>query len=302
VVRGISARQFVNEQTLTACLLVLPSFVGFSVFFLLPALRGILISFTSWNLIQEPVPVGLSNYSKLLFTDADFWNSLGVTVAYVLWNIPLQTVLALFIAVQLDRVHTSTWLRGIFLIPWLIPNVIVGLVWLWLLDPGLGVLEKAVQAVGLGKQGFLGDPDTSIAWIAGINIWRYCGYTALLLFAGLKTIPRSLYEAATIDGAGELTTFFRITLPLLRPVLLFVLVESIVGSFHIFDTIAVTTQGGPAKATRVIYWYVYEYAFRRFTMGYAAAIASVLFGILIVLTITQFRLLRGNRSDLADYT
>ncbi len=295
-------RHWVNSESQLAFALILPSLIGFTVFFLVPAVRGVLISFTNWNMIQTPTYLGLANYHKLLFSDSDFWNSLGVTIAYVVWNIPLQTVIALFIAVIMDRIHNSTWLRAIFVIPWLIPNVIVALLWLWILDPGLGVLESFTGALGFGHLGFLGDPHTSIAWIAGINIWRYSGYTALLLFAGLKTIPRTLYEAARIDGADEVALFSRITLPLLRPVLLFVLVTSITGSFQIFDTIAVTTSGGPAKATQVIYWYIYDFAFRRFNMGYAAAIATVLFAILLVITITQFRFLRGNQADLADYS
>jgi len=121
--------------------------------------------------------------------------------------------------------------------------------------------------------------------IAGINIWRHVGYTALLIFAGLQTIPKDVYEAGAIDGATETRMFWSITIPLLRPVLVFVLVTTVIGSFQIFDTIAITTKGGPVNATRVIYWYIYEFAFSRFQMGYATAVAVVLFLILITITI-----------------
>jgi multiple sugar transport system permease protein len=262
--------------------------------------RGILISFTEWNMLRAPEYLGLDNYVELL-GDTTFHQSLLTTVSYVLLNIPLQTALALIIAVLVDRLHSSTWLRGIMVLPWLIPNVIVALLWLWLLDPSLGVVNSILGAFGIPRQPFLGSPQQALASVAGINIWRHTGYTALLIFAGLKTIPRTLYEAASIDGADEVRTFRSITLPLLRPVLTFVLVTSIIGSFQIFDTIAITTDGGPVNATRVILWYIYEFAFVRFEMGYAAAIAAVLFLILIVITIIQFRFLRGSTADVADY-
>ena len=134
--------------------------------------------------------------------------------------------------------------------------------------------------------------------VAMINIWQYTGNAALLIFAGLQTIPKEIYEAGSIDGASEPRMFFSITLPLLRPVLVFVLVTTIIGSFQVFDTIAVTTTGGPAGATRVILWYIYEFAFNRFQMGYATAVSVILFLILITITIFQMRVLNANSSDL----
>ncbi len=135
--------------------------------------------------------------------------------------------------------------------------------------------------------------------IAGVNIWRHVGYTALLIFAGLQTVPKDVYEAGAIDGATELRMFWSITIPLLRPVLVFVLVTTVIGSFQIFDTIAIMTQGGPVNATRVIFWYIYEFAFSRFQMGYAMAAAVALFLILITMTLLQMRFLRAGESDLA---
>jgi multiple sugar transport system permease protein len=190
-------------------------------------------------------------------------------------------------------------LRGVLLLPWLIPNVVVALLWLWMLDPQLGLLNQILGWFGVPRQPYLGSPDQAMASIAGSNIWRHVGYKAILLYAGLQTIPRDVYEAAAIDGASEQRTFFSITLPLMRPVLVFVLVTSIIGSFQIFDTIAITTGGGPVNATRVIYWYIYEYAFTRFQMGYATAISVALFLILITVTIIQLRFFRADTSDLA---
>ncbi len=292
------AQRWLSGETLLAWLFILPSLIGFTVFYAIPAVRGLLISFTNWDLLGTPRPVGLGNYAKL-FQDPQFWRSLGVTVYYVLLNIPLQTALAIGLAVLMDRLTQSIFVRGVLVLPWLIPNVVVALLWLWLLDPSLGLVNQILGFLGIPRQPFLGSVEQAMPAIAGINIWRHVGYTALLIFAGLQTIPKDVYEAGAIDGATETRMFWSITIPLLRPVLVFVLVTSIIGSFQIFDTIAITTKGGPVNATRVIYWYIYEFAFSRFQMGYATAVAVVLFLILITMTILQMRFLRAGESDLA---
>lgn len=291
-----------NNQALLGYLFILPSLIGFIAFFAVPAIRSVFISFQEWNLLTDAEYVGLANYQEL-FADDRFWRALQITVTYVLWNIPLQTVLALGIALLMERISNSPLLRGILILPWLMPNVIVAMLFVWLLDPTLGLINIFLQNIGIGQQGFFGNPDQAIASVAGVNIWRHMGYTAILIYAGLKTIPKSLYEAARVDGANGLVQFLRITLPLLRPVLVFVLVTSVIGSFQIFDTIAVATEGGPAGATRTIIVYIYEQVFeRRINMGMATAASVVLFLILVTVTIVQIRSFRGNQSDLADYS
>lgn len=291
-----------NNESLLGMLFILPALIGFVAFFAYPAVRSIFISFNEWNLLSDAEYVGLANYQDI-FEDDRFWRALQTTLSYVLWNIPLQTLIAVFIAVVMDRIHNSAWLRGLFVLPWLLPNVVVGLLWLWMLDPTLGITNVFLGIFGISRQPFLGSPDQAIASIAGINIWRHAGYTAILIFAGLKTIPKALYEAASIDGAGEWPQFWRITLPLLRPVLVFVLVTSVIGSFQVFDTIAITTGGGPAGSTRTIIYYIYEQVFeRRISMGTATAASVVLFAILISVTIIQMRYLRADSSDLAEYS
>jgi multiple sugar transport system permease protein len=292
------ARGWLTGETLLAWVFILPSLIGFVTFYAVPAVRGLLISFTDWDLLSPAKVVGLANYEKLL-GDEQFWRSLQVTAYYVLLNIPLQTALAIGLAVMMDRLTQSILVRGILVLPWLIPNVVVALLWLWLLDPSLGLTNQILGAFGIERQPFLGSVSQAMPSIAWINIWRHVGYTALLIFAGLQTIPKDVYEAAAIDGATERRVFWSITMPLLRPVLVFVLVTTVIGSFQIFDTIAITTKGGPVDATRVIYWYIYEYAFNRFQMGYATAVAVVLFLILITITIIQMRYLRADESDLA---
>jgi multiple sugar transport system permease protein len=281
-----------------AWVFILPSLIGFIVFYAVPAVRGLLISFTNWDLLSTPRFVGLANYQKL-FGDAQFWHSLWVTLYYVLLNIPLQTALALGIAVLMDRLTQSIIVRGILVLPWLIPNVVVALLWLWLLNPSLGLINQLLGWVGIPPQPFVGSVGGAMPSIAWVNVWRHVGYTALLIFAGLQTVPKDVYEAAAIDGATERRMFWSITIPLLRPVLVFVLVTTVIGSFQIFDTISIMSKGGPVDATRVIYWYIYEFAFNRFQMGYATAVAVVLFLILITITLLQLRFFRAEESDLA---
>lgn len=291
-----------NNEMLLGYLFILPALIGFVVFYAVPAVRSLVISFHEWNLLSDAKFVGIENYQEI-FDDRRFWESLQITVSYVLWNIPLQTVLAVLIAVLMDKLSGSSILRGIMILPWLMPNVIVALLFLWLLDPSLGIVNLFLQAIGVGKQGFFGVPEQAIATVAGVNIWRHMGYNAILIFAGLKTIPKSLYEAATVDGANAWVQFWRITLPLLRPVLVFVIVTSVIGSFQVFDTIAVATGGGPSGSTRTILYYIYQEVFeRRINMGTATAASAVLFLILITVTIIQTRYLNAGRSDLADYS
>lgn len=290
-------KSLLNGESLTAFLFILPSLIGFIAFYAVPAVRGIWISFTNWDLLRPARFIGIENYVKL-FQDKEFWNAMTVTVYYVLLNIPLQTILAMFIAVMMYRLTKSMLIRALIILPWLMPPVVVGLIWLWLLDPNIGIVNVALRAMGLPMIAFLGLPQYAMPTIAMINIWEYVGYTALLIFAGLQSIPGSVYEAASIDGASESQTFRRITVPLLRPVLVFVIVTSVIGSFQIFDTIAITTKGGPVNATKVLNWYIYEQAFSRFNMGYATAISIVLFAILIFVSMMQMRIMRAGESDM----
>lgn len=285
---------------------LLPSLIGFAIFYFIPAVRGIYISFTDWNLIANTGDViGTDNYQRLLFDDPQFWDSMKVTGVYVAINIISQTILAVVIAVMMDRLTKSVVIRGVLLLPWLMPNVVVALLWLWMLDGNLGIVNDFLGFFGIGPVNFFTDTDTVIPTIAGINTWRHMGYTALLIFAGLQTIPKGLYEAGALDGSSEAQMFRHITIPLLRPVLALVLVLTIVGSFQVFDTVQVATggfggqPGGPANASRVIYLYIFQNAFDFNDLGYAAAISVVLLALLLIVSIVQMRLLRAGESDLA---
>ncbi|MDR7187094.1 multiple sugar transport system permease protein [Microbacterium trichothecenolyticum] len=277
---------------------IAPAAIGFIAFFLIPTVRGIWFSFTDQNLVGSGEFIGTDNYVRLA-GDPLFWNSLLVTIYYVFINITVQTVLAVLIAVLMHRLTQSLVIRGIILLPYLVANVVVALVWFWMFDYSTGIVNVIIDGLGLDRVAFFGDPATAIPTIALINVWRFVGYTALLVFAGLQTIPKELYEAGALDGASEARMFRSITLPLLRPVLALVLVITIVGSFQIFDTVAVTTEGGPVNATRVIYYYIYQQAFERFDLGYASALSVFLLVALALIAYAQLKLLRSNQSDLA---
>ena len=219
-----------------------------------------------------------------------------VTVEYVLINIVFQTVLAVGIAVLMHRLTKSTVIRGLILLPFLISNVIAALVWFWLLDYQIGLVNGFIAAIGFDKIPFFGDSAWAIPTIAMVNVWRHMGYTALLVFAGLQTIPDYVYEAASVDGSTEWQSFWRITLPLLRPILALVLVITVTGSFQVFDTVAVTTKGGPGNATRVMQYYIYQKGFAEGQFGYV----TKPFGIDELLARVRAALRRGSgESDLA---
>lgn len=284
---------------------LLPALIGFLAFYLIPTVRGIYLSFTDWNaLANDGEWIGGENYSKLI-RDDQFWGSMRVTAYYVVLNIASQTVLAITIAVMMDRLTKSSSVRSILLLPWLIPNLVAGLLFVWMLDPNLGIANDILGWVGLGPYNFLTSSSGVIPTLAGLNTWKFMGYTALLLFAGLQTIPKNLYEAAALDGATEWQMMKRITIPLMRPVLALVMVVTVTGSFQVFDTVQIATggfngtPGGPVNRSRVIYLYIYENAFKFFDQGYAAALSTVLFVLLMAITFVQLRAFRANESDLA---
>ncbi len=286
---------------------LLPSLIGFFFFFLLPTGRGIYLSFTDWNLLANSGDfIGAENYDRL-FDDSLFWKSVRVTIWYVVINIVTQTLLAIGIAVVMDRLTKSAFVRAVVLLPYLIPNVIVTLLFVWLLDPSFGIINEFIASIPIigFESTYFTSIDGVIPTIAAVMTWRHMGYTALLIFAGLQTIPKSLYEAAALDGASELQILRRITVPLLRPVLALVLVITVIGSFQVFDAVQVGTggfggrPGGPINQSRVIYLYIFENAFNFNDLGYASAISVVLLVVLMIVTAFQLKILRAGESDLA---
>lgn len=295
--RSAPTRRRRKDDTKLALLFIAPASVGLLVFLVWPLLTGLYYSFTEYTTLTPPTWVGLENYRRLL-ADPVFWNSLKVTVLYVLINIGVQTVVALVIALLMQRLTQSTVLRSLVLAPYLVSNVVAAIVFLWILDTQLGIFNILLQWIGFDPIAFWASETWVIPTVALVNVWRHMGYTALLLFAGLQSIPAHLYEAARTEGAGEIAMFRRITLPLLRPILALVLIMTIIGSFQVFDTISVTTQGGPADASKVLQMYIYENAFAQYEFGYASALSVALLVILMVITFAQYWMSRAGQSDL----
>lgn len=280
-----------------ALLFILPAMIGLVAFCLVPTVRGVYLSFTEYSILGEPEWIGIDNYTAI-FKDELFWNGMAVTLQYVGLNIVLQFTIALGLALLMHGVAKSTFVRGALLLPFFVANVVVALLWFWMLDYQIGIVNEIISWMGLPRVAFFGSEQWAIPTIAVVNVWKHMGYTALLIFAGLQAIPQHVYEVASLDGASPTRTFWSITMPLLRPVLALVLVVSVIGSFQVFDTVAVTTNGGPVNATRVIQMYIYQKAFAESDFGYASALSVVLFVILALVAFIQMKFLKGNESDL----
>ena len=276
---------------------IAPASIGLIVFLIWPLITGIYYSFTSYDVLTPPRWTGLDNY-RALIADDRFWNSLKVTVEYVAINIGVQTILAVLIAALMHRLTKSTVVRSLILSPYLVSNVVTALTFLWMLDIQFGIVNQLIVKLGGEAIGFWSDPKWVIPTIALVNVWRNMGYTALLIFAGLQGIPENLYEAGRTDGASEVSMFFRITMPLLRPILALVLIVTIIGSFQVFDTVAVSTTGGPADASNVLQMYIYQKAFGEYDFGYASALSVALLIILVIITAIQYKLTRAGQTDL----
>jgi multiple sugar transport system permease protein len=289
-----------DRQGKVAFFLLLPTLIGFSLFYIYPTIRGIALSFT--NTIDLGTPgenVGFENYIKV-FQDPIFWNAVRVTLQYVVINIGSQTVIALGLAVAMDRLTTKTWIKIALLMPWLIPGVSAAMLYRWMLNPLIGVINQFLAIFGHPGYLFFGSETMAMPTVALVNTWRFVGYTSLLIYAGIQMIPKNLYEAASLDGATERKLFTKITLPLLRPVLVMVMVVSFIGSFQIFDTMVIATDGGPMNSTRAINYYIFEKAFEQYKIGYAAAMATLLLIFLALLSLIQMRIARASDSDLSQ--
>ncbi len=283
-------------NTWVAWLFILPALVGFATFYAYPTLRGIYLSFTEFHVLSPPRWVGLANFVELVH-DSVFWHSLLVTVYFVILSVVFGLIFSLVTAVIMNRLARSTIIRGIVLLPFLISGVVAAMAWSWMLDSQLGIVNIVLEKLFGTSIQFLTSTTWAIPSLALINVWKWTGYFAILIFAGLQTIPTDVYEAGRLDGASEVQMFRRITLPLLRPVLIMVVILNVIGSFQVFDIVSVTTEGGPADASRVLQMYIYQKAFSEFDFGYAATMSLALFVMLIFITFMQLRLGRANESD-----
>ena len=294
--RAGKGRDGLRRVSLTPYLFLLPALVLFLLFRVYPLVNGLWLSFTSARLGRaEYTFVGLSNYEKLL-DDSRFLLSLVNTAYYTVASTLPILALPLLLAVLLDRgVALKALLRGAFFFPFTLSVVTVGLTWLWLLDPVVGPFNYYLKRIGLPVGSLLAEPQSAMWGIVLTSVWWVTGYYLVIYLAGLQDIPQHLYEAASIDGAGPWRSFWSITIPLLRPVFLFVFVIHIIGSFQILGQVFIMTQGGPGDATRTVVQHLYETAFQNlFHFGSASAMAWVLFAVILVFSVIQFRILRGH--------
>lgn len=281
--RGVRHRGIRRRNAITGYGLLAPSLFGVICFLLLPVLVVLWLSFQSWDLIGPISYVGLDNYRSVL-SDGVFGNSLLVTLVFVALVVPIQTLVGLGAALLLTRgLPGSAWFRTIYVLPWICAPLALGVLWKWILAPTDGALNTI-----LGQRvEWLSDPALALPSVAAVVIWTNVGYVTLFFMAGLLNIPGQIVEAARIDGAGPVSLFWHITLPLLRPTMFFVLVTTVISAFQVFDQVYALTQGGPARTTDLVAARIYYEAFEAFDLGRASVMAVVLLLILVIITLGQ---------------
>lgn len=270
-------------------LCISPWIAGFLLFTLGPVAASLGLSLTRWDLLSPPVFLGLRNYTRMV-EDPLFWQALGVTLRYTLLYVPSELVGGLLLALLMNQtgVRGLRAVRTIYYLPTIISGVAFVVVWMWLFHPEAGLINATLARVGITGPRWLADPNTALTALWLMSLWGL-GRAALIYLAGLKGIPPQLYEAAAMDGAGPWQNFRYVTLPMLSPTIFFNLVLSIIATFQTFTSAFVATNGGPLDSTLFYVLYLYRKAFQEFQMGYASALAWVLFLIILLLTVLVVR-------------
>jgi multiple sugar transport system permease protein len=275
-----------RKEALLFYLLISPWLIGFVCFVLGPMIASFFISLTKWDLLTPARFIGLKNYAKALNHDPLFWTSLKVTFSFAIFAVPLSLIFSLGLALLLNQaVWGMRLFRTIFYLPAVVSGVSVMVLWIWIFNPEIGLLNTALGYLGIKGPGWIFDPDWALPSLVLMSLWGVGGGVIIWL-AGLKGIPASLYEAAELDGATTWHKFRSVTLPLLTPTIFFILIMDIVGALQKFGEAYVMTKGGPMNSTLFFNFYLFQHAFENFNMGYASALAWFLF--LIILTLTLF--------------
>ncbi|RYG86519.1 sugar ABC transporter permease [bacterium] len=277
------------RRNLVGYAFVSPWIVGFLVFTLWPFLRSIQLSFTRYNIVSPPRPVGLANYRILLTDDPMFWKSLQVTLTYTVMSVPLGILAGVGIALLLNiEIKGMAIWRTVFYLPSVVPAVAGSLLFVWIFNPQVGLINVVLRTFGIIGPSWLTDPKWALPSLVIHSLWGVGGSMVIYL-AGLKDVPRELLESSTLDGANAWHRTRRITLPLLTPVIFFNLVMGVIGAFGTFTNAYIMTNGGPDGATMFYALYLYQRAWLYLDMGYASAMAWVLFAIVVTLTAVVFR-------------
>lgn len=268
-----------------------PALLLIAVFFFLPVAASLLLSLTDFDIyaiadLDRLRVVGVANYAAL-FGDPLFWIALRNTALFVVIAGPLSVAVSLAAAllVTAGAVRLAALFRTLFFLPVVTSLVAVAVVWRYLYHPRFGLLNYGLSLLGIAPRDWLGDPQWALAALIVMSVWKNFGFNMVIFMAGLQSIPLQLYEAASIDGAGAWTQFRRVTVPMLRPTLLFVAAMTLIGNFQLFAEPYVMTRGGPSNATLSIVLYMYEQGFRWWNLGYAAAIAFALFGLIVAVSL-----------------
>ena len=279
-----------RDETISGLLFVLPNFLGFLVFSLLPIGFAVYITFTEWNLSSTPEFVGFSNFTKM-WNDFLFWKTLWNTAYYTFVAVPTGVFIAFWLAILLNRNMPGTVLfRTIYFLPQITLTVAAAFVWRWLYNPEFGLFNYMLGLIGIDGPGWLSSTTWAMPAIIIMGNWQGIGFAMLIMLAGLQGVPGEFYEAAEIDGATAWQSLRHITLPLMTPTIFFVVVTSLIGALQGFDQFQVMTQGGPAKSTTTLVMYIYQNGFSFFKMGYGSALAFVLFALILVITLVQWQL------------
>ena len=278
-----------RREALLFYLFISPWLAGLLIFVAGPMLASLYLSLTRWDLLSPSRFIGLANYQEMLTGDPLFWHSLRVTTIYTLAYVPLDLVGGLACALLVNqKVRGIGVFRTIFYLPSVIAGVGYVVLWMWLLNPQAGLVNTMLHHVGIQGPRWLQDPRWALPAMIGMSLWGV-GRSMVIFLAGLQDIPGHLYEAAAIDGAGRWPSFWRITLPLLTPAILFNLILGVINTFQTFTNAFIATDGGPLDATLFFVLYIYRKAFQHFAMGYASSLAWVLFLIVFICTLVIFR-------------
>ncbi len=283
-----------------AALLLAPFLVLYVLFIIGPALYGLVMSFFNTSLVRPGLGdfAGFSNYAEAL-TSNDFWSALWHTLWFTILTTPPLVILALVFALLAERASRARWFfRLAFFLPYVLPSAVVALIWIWLYTPALGLLSRSAVAVGFDEPNWLGDPDIAMVSLALTTVWWTLGFNFVLYLAGLQDVPRDLYEASSIDGAGPWQQIRRITFPMLRRTTTLVVVLQIIASLKVFDQMYIMTQGGPNFATRSALQYVYDVGFTDMRTGYAAAASTLFFVVVLAVSAVWLVLTRRQEPEL----
>lgn len=284
--------QRISSKAVAPWLFLSPMLAFGVIFFILPILFAAYISLTRWNSLTAPRWVGLKNYEYLLTVDPKFWDTFFNTIYFAAGTLAFGIPLALVLAYAFTRAWGQAFWRSIYWLPMITNVVAVAYIWKFLLDDSYGLVNMALGKLGLPGPGWLTDPGIAMISVILVFVWMQLGHNMLLFSAGLANIDESYYEAARLDGASETQMFFLITVPLLKPTLLFVLITNFITGLSYFTLMLVLTEGGPVGSTNVTALYMYKMAFEDLRMGRASAVAYILFAFILVVTLIQLRVFR----------